>query len=148
MRYILQNRFSNELQARQEYLYLALKSYFVVTENNYLFTVLRDFPFKEDNIIMLYGHNDWVATFFRLLGKDIVNFVKVVNSCSLYSEFPVLVGQENLYYCKLDGFGRSICYDGSNYGLTFDVTESELDFLNVSKLPLMKRIEFSYRKVA
>ena len=64
VRYILQCCFENELKARQEYLYLALNTYFVVVDRNNSLIELRSFPYNDDNIVMLYGHNYWVKRFF------------------------------------------------------------------------------------
>lgn len=74
--------------------------------------------------------------------------LKIVNSCDLIDNGSLFVGQKNLYYSKSDNYGRVYCYEGNAFGLSFDVTTSELDFLNSSKLPLMRRIQFAYRKVA
>jgi hypothetical protein len=148
VRYILQCCFENELKARQEYLYLALNTYFVVVDRNNSLIELRSFPYYDDNIVMLYGHNYWVKRFFVVYGNKIKNCLKIVTSCDLIDNGSLFVGQKNLYYSKSDDYGRVYCYEGNAFGLSFDVTTSELDFLNSSKLPLMRRIQFAYRKVA
>ena len=148
VRYIIQRCFENEINARQEYLYLTLKVYFVVIDRNDSFIELRSFPYSDDNIVMLYGHNYWVSRFFEVYGNKIKSCIKIVNSCDLVDSKSVFIGQKNVFFSKSDNYGRVCCYDGNSFGLAFDVTTSELDFLNSSKLPLMKQIQFAYRKVA
>lgn len=115
---------------------MALNTYFVVVDRNNSLIELRSFPYYDDNIVMLYGHNYWVKRFLGVYGNKIKNCLKIVNSCDLIDNGSLFVGQKNLYYSKSDNYGRVYCYEGNAFGLSFDVTTSELDFLNSSKFLL------------
>lgn len=147
MTYIIQSRFASGLNARKDYLFHTYHLYFVEVERNDFFIKLKSFPFLEDNIVILYGHSDWVISYFQRYGAELREKTKIINSC-----FPLLVvptlNQKNIYYSKVNLNGEATLYAGSDFGLSFDITDSELDALNTSHLELMDQIEFSYEKVA
>ena len=69
------------------------------------------------------------------------------NSCYPAIVVPLLK-QKQIYYSKVNERGEACCYDGGAFGLSFDVTDSELDALNSAHLPLMEQIGFAYERVA
>ena len=147
MTYIIQARFASELNARKDYLFNSYHLYFVDVEKNDFFIKLKSFPFLEDNIVMLYGHFNWVLEYFQKYGAELRDKIKIINSCFPKIVIPKL-NQKNIYYSKVNQRGEACCYSGNDFGLSFDITDSELDALNTSHLELMNQIEFSYEKVA
>lgn len=73
---------------------MALNTYFVVVDRNNSLIELRSFPYYDDNIVMLYGHNYWVKRFFGVYGNKIKNCLKIVNSCDLIDNGSLFVGQK------------------------------------------------------
>lgn len=147
MTYILQSLFEPELAARKKYLLYTYHFYFVEVNRTSRFIELKSFPFRDDNIIMLYGHFDWLLCYFAVYGAALKEKTKIINSC--YPDYTIpLLKQKHVYYSKVNSAGEACCYDGSNFGLSFDVTDSELDALNSAHLPLMKQLELAYERVA
>lgn len=148
MRYLIQTRFEDELKARQEYLYLVFKTHFIIVNRNQSFIEMQSFPFVDDHIILLYGHNNWIESFFTAYGEDVKNDIKVVTACDLFRHKAVLNGQKNLFYCKVDKNGYVPCYKGEQFNMSFDISQSELELLNNADLPFKEKVNFAYRRVS
>lgn len=150
MIYLLQPEFESELSARQEYLSVAFNSYFILIERNSEFIGLQSFPLTPDNIIIFYGHNSWIAKLFLKLRDYIKEDIKIINSCDIGFLFEQYLFKDytDIYFSKTDEYGFVPCYKGSLFNLSFDATQSEIEMLNKSHLPLIERIHFAYRKVA
>ena len=148
MRYLIKPCFEHEIKARQEYLYSVFKVSFIVVTKNQAFIELQSFPICNDHIIFLYGHNNWIGFFFSLFGEFIKNDTKIVTSCDLFENKSVLKGQKNLYYCKVNKDGYVMCYQGEQFNMPFDVTQSELELLNNADLPFEEKVNFAYRRVS
>lgn len=147
MTYILQALFNSELEARKEYLLHTYHRYFVEVKRTSSYIELKSFPFTDDNIVMLYGHCPWIIRYFEKNGAQFRRKIKIINSC--YPDIFVWVtNQKYVYYSKVNLAKEACCYTGKNYGISFDVTDSELDALNSAHLPLMEQIEFAYERVA
>ena len=147
MTYILQPLFEPELAARKEYLLYAYHFYLVEVKRTSNFIELKSFPFRDDNIVMLYGHYPWIMFFFAKYGAELKDKTKIINSCYPSLAVPLLK-QHHIYYSKVNSNGEACCYDGSNFGFSFDITDSELDALNSAHLPLIEQIKFAYERVA
>lgn len=147
MTYILQSQFESELSARKEYLLNTFHLYFVEVKRTHTFIELQSFPFKDDNIVMLYGHYPWILFYFMTYGAALKYKTKIINSCYPHLAIPLLK-QENIFYSKVNSFGEACCYDGRKFGIPFNITDSELDALNSAHLPLMDQIKFAYERVA
>lgn len=147
MTYILQLSFEPELAVRKEYLLHTYHLYFVEVNRTSSFIELRSFPFRDDNIVMLYGHCPWLLRYFAAYGAELKAKTKIINSC--YPNIAVrLLKQKHIYFSKVNSVGEACCYDGSNFGFSFDITDSELDAFNSAHLPLMEQINFAYERVA
>ena len=129
MNYILQPLFEPELASRKDYLLHTFHFYFIEVQRTANFIELRSFPFRNDDIVILYGHYPWILDYFAAI---VVPLLK----------------QKQIYYSKVNERGEACCYDGGAFGLSFDVTDSELDALNSAHLPLMEQIGFAYERVA
>lgn len=147
MTYILQRRFQHELPYRKDYLLRTFHLYFVEVNRTDDFLELRSFPFVEDDIVLLYGHAPWVVRYFNRYGSIHKKKLKVINSCFPNRIVPLL-GQRSIYYSKVSSEGVNYCYDGSTYGLSFPVTDSEIDALNCAQRPFLEQISFAYERVA
>ena len=147
MTYILQRVFESELAARKEYLIHTYHFYFIEVNRTPSFIELKSFPFIDDDIIMLYGHCPWLLSYFAIYGPELKEKTKIINSCYPDRILPILK-QKHIYYSKVSSTGEAYCYDGSSFGISFDITDSELDALNSAHLPFMEQIEFAYKKVA
>ena len=147
MTYILQLLFEPELAARKEYLLHTYHFYFVEVKRTPGFIELKSFPFRDDNIVMLYGHWPWLLRYFTAHGAELKDKTKIINSCYPHLAVPLLK-QKHIYYSKVNSAGEACCYDGKNFGISFEITDSELDALNSAHLPLMEQIEFAYERVA
>lgn len=148
MKYMLQPEFESELSYRCEYLSTAFSLYFMPVYKNRFFIELQSFPYVHDNIIMFYGHNNWVRLLFLYFGDHFKNDIKIINSCDFCDEDKVFKGQKNIYYSKTDENGFVQCYNGSEYNMPFDVTRSEIEVLSKSEYTFIDKIAFAYRKVA
>lgn len=147
MTYLLQPLFTSELVARKEYLFLTYHFFFVEVKKTPDFIELKSFPFRNDNVVMLYGHCPWLLHYFAVYGSELKKKTKIINSC--YPNLILsLIKQKNIYYSKVSTTGETYCYDGNKYGISFDITDSELDALNSAHLPLIEQIKFAYKKVA
>lgn len=148
MRYILQPSFKNELEGRQKYLFLVFNLYFIQVPGIFNDSIeLESFPFEQDNILILYGHNYWIRSFFHEFGRQIKNKTKIVNSCDWMDSRKVFAGQKDLYFNKTQN-GSLICYSGKEFNLPFDVSQSELELLNLKSLTFKEKVQFAYRKVS
>lgn len=148
MKYILQNKAYFNVSSLQEYLYYAMQSFFIITSVDKSTIVLESFPIIEDNVVFFYGHNYWVSSYLDEHAEEYRTSIKVINSCKIKSLRKVLYKQSDVYISKVDEYGYTQCYKGRKFGLNWDVTLSELDFLNNPQLPLLERICLAYRKVA
>lgn len=147
MIYILQPLFESELASRKDYLLHTFHFYFIEVQRTSKFIELRSFPFINDDIVILYGHCPWVLRYFAEHRLELEQKIKVINSCYPAMVVPLLK-QKQIYYSKVNEKGKACCYDGGAFGLSFDVTDSELDALNSSHLPLLEQIGFAYERVA
>lgn len=147
MTYILQPLFKSELASRKDYLLHTFHFYFVEVERTTDYIELRSFPFRNDDIVILYGHFSWVLHYIKEHRLELAQKIKVINSCYPAIVVPLLK-QKQIYYSKVNEKGEACCYDGGAFGLSFDVTDSELDALNSAHLPLLEQIGFAYERVA
>ena len=99
------------------------------------------------DIVILYGHYPWILDYFAEHRLELERKIKIINSCYPAIVVPLLK-QKQIYYSKVNERGEACCYDGGAFGLSFDVTDSELDALNSAHLPLMEQIGFAYERVA
>ncbi len=148
MKYILQPKFKSELSYRCEYLSKAFNLCFMPVYKSDYFIELHSFPLVHDNVIMFYGHNNWVRLLFLVFGEHFKNEIKIINSCDFCDEDKVFKRQKNVYYSKTDENGYVQCYDGCAYNMPFDVTRSEIEVLSKPSYSFIDKIAFAYRKVA
>ena len=147
MNYILQPLFEPELASRKDYLLHTFHFYFIEVQRTANFIELRSFPFRNDDIVILYGHYPWILDYFAEHRLELERKIKIINSCYPAIVVPLLK-QKQIYYSKVNERGEACCYDSGAFGLSFDVTDSELDALNSAHLPLMEQIGFAYERVA
>ena len=65
MRYFLRREQRSELVLRQEYLYDVFKLWFINTGEIGSFDILEAFPFGNDDLLLIYGHNGEIVSLFN-----------------------------------------------------------------------------------
>jgi hypothetical protein len=148
MQYIIQTNFESELQARKEYLYLVFHLWFIETKREDGFIILNSIPGNKVNVYMIYGHHNEVAQYLKKHNQDIGQNILVINSCFPDKMRKQLGTIRNVFYSKVNELGFAVPRDGKAFRINFNITDSELDLLNVDTECIIERISMAYKKVA
>ena len=139
MRYFLRKKQRSELSLRCQYLYDVFKLWFVPTGEIGSFDILESFPFGNDDILLIYGHNFEVVDLFEKNAAEIKEKNVAIISCrtnvpkgySLKNKRVFLAPQRN---------GNAELLIGKEYGFEFDITDAELRLYNCHILSPLEKV--------
>lgn len=146
MRYLIAENQSKEIVARQKYLYDTFQLYFVPRNPVDGFIPLVPLGTAELSVIFIVGHYDQVRKYLKNNIKNIKEKTIVLITCYA-SKLKLFKKYEKLWFASTAENELSYCYSGKDYGFDFDITESEIDFYNSSKVEVMERIENSFQRL-
>lgn len=140
MTYYLQKGQASEVKSRVEYLQRVFHTYFVRCEDEGDFLCLKSFPFQNDGICFVTGHDRQV---YNLLSSGLRAEVVVLNCC-FPKKFVEFTDKYRLYFCKVDSDGYARPRWASEYGTGFDILDSELMLLYSDKADALGKIKDAY----
>lgn len=146
MRYLIQNCFSEEIEARKKYIFGSLKLWCSQCKHPEGFIQLTSIPSTELDILFIVGHNRAVLDFLQ---SEIVPEKTIVAiTCDGSIGFSKLnLPKKVLYLPYQDKLGLAELLKGSSFGFDFDLTESEIKFYNAKKEnDIRKRLDLSFKK--
>ena len=94
----------------------------------------------EFSAIFIVGHYDQVRKYLKSNIRNIEEGTIVLITCYA-SKLKRFKKNDKVWFVSTAENELSYCYRGKDYGFEFDITESEIDFYNCSKLEVMERIE-------
>lgn len=140
MTYLFHQSQIDELSARMEYLYRVFHTYFIRMPDEHGFIRLESFPFANDKIYMITGHNTDVH---RVLSKISQAETVIINSC-FPEQFTCFLQKHKIYFCKTDSNGYARPRYGEKYGMGFDPLDSELLLLRSGKKSVVEKVSDAY----
>lgn len=147
MRYLLQETFSDELLARQKYIYQALKLCTIVTCRSSGFIHLTGIPANCLDILFIVGHNNIVKEYLKT--TEVLEKIIVAITCDGSIHFSKLrMPGKALYIPYQNENHYADLINGKLYNFNFDLTESEILFYNLRKsTDLLYRLGASFTKL-
>ncbi len=148
MRYLLQSDFRDELAPRMEFLYDSFKLWFYpinIVDNFIQVTSIPSNIYPE--LLMIVGHNHPVKDY--LITHSFPETLVVANTCDGDCNFKhVYLPGKKLYIPFQNKRNLVDLLSGKEFGIDFDITESELLFRNSPcSWLLKKRIEQSFQSI-
>lgn len=145
MVYFLHKDMIAELKPRMEYLYQVFHLWYFVAKPIGDFIQLKQFPDIDDGVRFITGHNKQVEQ--MLCSNNIEAEVVVLNTCYPWQFKRYAKEYSRLYICHPSNqIGNAEPRNGNDFGLGFDVLDSELYLLR-SKGLLIDRLDESYYKI-
>ena len=149
MRYLLQKSFEHEQLSRKSFLYDSLKLWFFTTSDpDEHFLRFESMPNTcYSDVLMIIGHNYQVKEY--LTSHDFTETLVVAITCDGGCNYKKLrLPGKNLFIPYQNNDNLVDLLSGKEFGLDFDVTESELQFYNSPKTwSLEKRIKQSFLSI-
>ena len=146
MRYLIAENQSKEIAARQKYLYDIFQLYFIPQNPVDGFIPLVPLGTAEFYVIFIVGHYDQVRKYLKSNIRNIEEGTIVLITCYA-SKLKRFKKNDKVWFVSTAENELSYCYRGKDYGFEFDITESEIDFYNCSKLEVMERIEKCFQRL-
>lgn len=140
MTYYLWKGKESEVAARVEYLKQVFHTHFIRCADVGDFVCLRSFPFKEDGVCFVTGHNTHAHS---LLSKGLQEETIVLNCC-FPKQFIEFTTKHRIYFCKVDERGLARFRRASEFATGFDILDSELSLLYSDKDDVMDKIRDAY----
>lgn len=146
MRYFLRKMQRSEASLRRQYLYDVFKLWFVKTEETGDFDIWESFPFGNDDLALIYGHNFEVVALFKkhatLLKEKNVAIISceanVPRGYSLKNKKVFLAPQRN---------GKAEVLIGEKYDFDFDPTDAELQLYNSRMQDPLKKVSHVFTRI-
>ncbi len=146
MRYIMLNEFANQWADRKQYIFFTMKLWTYLRKYNDSF-VLTSIPSISLDIVFIVGHNSSVYHYLKQNHDDITEKTIIIITCNKnYNYASVLPPDKSLYLCLQSSSGIADLYDGYQYNIPFDITESELLFYNCREPDIHKKIDKCFSK--
>ncbi len=143
MRYLLSTKLQEELQGRETYLYDVFHVYFSSVElNNFIH--LTPIGMLDLSVLFIVGHNNDVFQYMRENFNLIDEKTVVLITCADTKYCSNLPSSKKIYATNPLADGFTTLYKGTEYGFSFDISESELLFHNSKNNDLLKRIAESF----
>lgn len=145
MRYLLHKTQSNELKARQEYLYDIFGLYFLPGKPEGSYIPLIPMGVKGPDVLFITGHTNYVSDYMEQYYCQIPERNVVITSC-MGQTFKKYVSKQRAIYAP-NSKGIFCClHNGVPYGLNFDISDAELDFYNAEG-NIWSRLKAAYRRL-
>lgn len=140
MTYYLWKGMENEVAARVEYLKRVFHTCFIRCADKGDFICLKSFPFKDDGVCFVTGHNSHAHA---LLSNGLQEKTIVLNCCfpKQFSEFTT---NHRIYFCRVDEQGFARFRRASEFATGFDILDSELLLLYSDKTDVMDKVRDAY----
>lgn len=129
MRYFLRKKQRGELSLRCQYLYDVFKLWFIQTSEIGDFDVLESFPFVNDDIALIYGHNYEVVFLFKKYSTKLKEKNIAIISCETDVPKGYFLKNKRVFLAP-QREGRAKLLVGEDYGFEFDITDAELLLYN------------------
>lgn len=144
MRYFLAETQIQEVKARCDYLFDIFGLYFIPQTKLDGFIPLVPIGTAEPSITFIIGHQDQVLHFLEDNIDQIFEETLVLVTCMAKTFKPFLKHKKKIYVSIAED-DLSFRYYGKDYGFDFDLTESELDFYNSSKMDIFQRLDSCFQ---
>lgn len=146
MKYLIQQEFSKEIPAREQYIYDVFHLWIIPfrIENKFIF--LNSIPSHAlDNFLFIIGHNYDVAYFLKShnIREDIIVAITCDGTVNFSKKY---LPHKKLFLPFQNNNNCAALLNGSLYGFDFDLTESELLLYNNNHIPnINERIENAFK---
>lgn len=138
MRYFLRKKQRSELLLRCQYLYDVFKLWFVPTGEIGAFDILESFPFGNDDILLIYGHNFEIVDLFNQYATEVREKNIAIISCETNVPNGYLLKDKRIFLAPQRNRKAHLLI-GNDYNFEFDITDAELLLYNCHlKKPLQK----------
>ncbi len=140
---------SNEVQARQKYIFDSLHLWTSIQESNENCIILTSIPSTSLDILFIVGHNYYVYDYLNKNALEIPEKNIVAITCDGNMHFSSLnLHGKTLYICHQNSHKYADLLDGVAYNLNFNVTESELLLYNSkSRKDILERLDCCFTKL-
>ncbi|OUN26523.1 hypothetical protein [Blautia sp. An81] len=147
MRYLLQNCFSNELTARQQYIEKSIHLWCFPQTSIAGFEQLVSIPSTSLDVFFIVGHNIAVSLYLR--SNNISEKTIVAITCGGTIDFSWCKSlNKDIYFPKQNSYGYANLLKGNMFGFKFDLTESEILLYNTRKNPnFYDRLDTCFTKI-
>ena len=140
MRYFLRKEQRSELSLRRQYLYDVFKLYFIQTGEIGGFYILESFPFVNDDIALIYGHNYEIVFFFKKYSAELKEKNIAIISCETDVPKGYFLKNKKIFLAP-QRKGKAELLIGKDYSFEFDITDAELLLYN-------SRIQDAFEKIS
>ena len=123
----------SELSLRCQYLYDVFKLWFIPTGEIGSFIILKSFPFNNDDILLIYGHNYEIVHLFDRYKNKIKEENIAIISCETNVNKGYLLNGKRIFLAPQRN-RKSPLLSGTEYEFKFDITDAELRLYNC-KIP-------------
>ncbi len=146
MRYLLRKRQRGETQLRCQYLYEVFSSWFFKTGELGNFDVFQSFPFREDDIMIIYGHYHETLELFQSYSSYINEKNIAIISCGLNQCKKFYLPKKRIFMAPQKN-GVAHLLNGQDFGFSFDVTDAEINLYNSPKGTALEKIACSFNRI-
>lgn len=129
MRYFLRKEQRSELSLRCQYLYDVFKLWFIQTGEVKDFDVLESFPFVNDDIALIYGHNYEIVSLLKKHSAKLKEKNIAIISCETNVPKGYFLKNKRVFLAP-QREGKAELLIGKDYGFEFDITDAELLLYN------------------
>lgn len=140
MRYLIQKDNVLEQKSRRKFLYDVFHLWFINIGSVGSFYILEAFPFnREDNILMIYGHNYNVELLLKKFTKFLYESNIFIFSCAACFNEEYHIEGKQVYLCP-QSEEKVWLLRGKEFGFDFDITETELALYNCKKIGAYEKL--------
>ena len=134
-----------------QFVYLTFSLYFVRRESIDGFDVFESFPFVQDNILIIYGHNGIISRFLNKHIGDISEKNIAIISCSEHKKDGYRLKGKNVFLApQRNNYDNKKCaplFKGSVYGFEFDLTEAEIKLYTCRRKDSLDKIKHVFTRI-
>lgn len=146
MRYFLRKEQRSELSLRCQYLYDVFKLWFIQTGEVGDFDVLESFPFVNDDIALIYGHNYEIVFLFKKYSTEMKEKNIAIISCETDVPKGYFLKNKKVFLAP-QREGRAELLIGEDYGFEFDITDAELLLYNCRISETLEKISSVFHEI-
>ena len=146
MRYLLHKMLRSELSLRKQYLYDVFNLWFFKTGELGFFDVLESFPFVNNDIMLIYGHNFEIVSLFDNFKEELKEENIAIISCESRVPNGYSLKDKNIYLAPQRKNSAPVLL-GKDYGFEFNVTDAELRLYNSKINDPLQKISNIFNKI-
>ena len=134
------------MSLRCQYLYDVFKLWFVQTGEIGDFDVLESFPFGNDDLALIYGHNFEIVFLFERYSTELKEKNIAIISCETDVPRGYFLRSKRVFLAPQRG-GKAELLIGKEYGFEFDITDAELRLYNCRVQGTLKKVSSVFIRI-